>query len=85
MTPEHDNFPHLPRIESEALHRLADVSGVLVVTLLLSSATAGQQRQAAHEFMERECQLPRILMERRRQDRHVYLLRDRSRTATLNR
>lgn len=47
------NFPHLTRIEWEALHRLTDVSGDFAVTSLLSSATAEQQRQAAQEFIER--------------------------------
>lgn len=54
VTLDHTSFPHLTRVEWEALHRLAAVSGEFVVTSLLSSATADQQRQAAQEFMERE-------------------------------
>lgn len=51
---EHENFPHLTRIEWEALHRLAAVTGESVVATLLSSATSDAQRLAAQEFMERE-------------------------------
>ncbi|KAI9996361.1 hypothetical protein PInf_013787 [Phytophthora infestans] len=51
---EHAAFPHLTRVEWEALHRLVAVSGDAVVASLLSSATPDQQRLAAHEFMERE-------------------------------
>ncbi|OWZ08574.1 polyprotein, partial [Phytophthora megakarya] len=54
MTLGHKAFPHLPRVEWEALHRLAVVSGEAVVTSLLSIASPGQHRQAAQEFMERE-------------------------------
>ncbi|GMF32968.1 unnamed protein product [Phytophthora fragariaefolia] len=54
MTVEHSAFPHLTNIEWQALHRLAAVSGALVVTSLLSSATPDHQRQAIQEFMERE-------------------------------
>ncbi|KAG3079063.1 hypothetical protein PI124_g18773 [Phytophthora idaei] len=54
MTLERAAFPHLTRVDWEALHRLAAVSGVAVVTSLLSLATPDQQRQAAQEFMERE-------------------------------
>uniref|UniRef100_H3H4F2 RNA-directed DNA polymerase n=1 Tax=Phytophthora ramorum TaxID=164328 RepID=H3H4F2_PHYRM len=54
MTLEHAAFPHLTSIEWQALHRLAAVSGETVVTLLLSSATPDQQRQAIQEFMDRE-------------------------------
>ncbi|OWY92646.1 polyprotein [Phytophthora megakarya] len=53
-TLEHANFPHLTRVEWEALHRLAAVSGEFVVASLLSSTTPDQHRQAAQEFMERE-------------------------------
>ncbi|KAI9985378.1 hypothetical protein PInf_004727 [Phytophthora infestans] len=53
-TLEHAAFPHLTRVEWEALHRLAVVSGEAVIASLLSSATSDQQRQAAQEFMERE-------------------------------
>ncbi|KAI9981158.1 hypothetical protein PInf_010776 [Phytophthora infestans] len=51
---EHAAFLHLTRIEWEALHRLAAVSGEAVVTSLLRSATPDEQRVAAQEFMERE-------------------------------
>ncbi|KAJ8566732.1 hypothetical protein ON010_g6389 [Phytophthora cinnamomi] len=54
VTLEHGPFPHLLRIEWEALHRVTDVSGETVVTSLLNSAMPEQQRQAAQEFMERE-------------------------------
>ncbi|KAG3000964.1 hypothetical protein PC121_g19566 [Phytophthora cactorum] len=54
MTLEHAAFPHLTRVEWEALHHLAAVSGEAVVTSLLSSATPDKQRQAAQEFMKRE-------------------------------
>ncbi|KAE8910985.1 hypothetical protein PF005_g24795 [Phytophthora fragariae] len=54
MTLEHAAFPHLTSIEWQALHRLAAVSGEVVVTSLLSSATPDQQRQAIQEFMDRE-------------------------------
>ncbi|KAG2804864.1 hypothetical protein PC129_g19486 [Phytophthora cactorum] len=54
MTLEHAAFPHLTRVDWEALHRLAVVSGVAFVTSLLSSVTPDQQRQAAQGFMERE-------------------------------
>lgn len=47
----HESFPHLTRVEWDALHRLAAVSGEAVVTSLLSSATPDQQHQAAQEFM----------------------------------
>ncbi|KAG3067808.1 hypothetical protein PI125_g23569 [Phytophthora idaei] len=50
----HAAFPHLTRVEWEALHRLAEVSGEAIVTSLLRSATPDQQRLAAQEFMERE-------------------------------
>ncbi|KAE9028583.1 hypothetical protein PR001_g11697 [Phytophthora rubi] len=40
--------------EQRALYRLAAVSGEVVVTSLLSSATPDQQRQAIQEFMDRE-------------------------------
>ncbi|KAG3099240.1 hypothetical protein PI124_g19793 [Phytophthora idaei] len=50
----HAAFPHLTRVEWEALHRLAAVSGEAIVTSLLRSATPNQQRLAAQEFMERE-------------------------------
>ncbi|KAI9997289.1 hypothetical protein PInf_000729 [Phytophthora infestans] len=53
-TLEHAAFPHLTRVEWEALHRLAAVSGEAVIASLLSSATSDHQRQAAQEFMERE-------------------------------
>ncbi|OWZ19530.1 polyprotein [Phytophthora megakarya] len=53
-TLEHANFPHLTRVEWEAFHRLAAVSGEFVVASLLSSTTLDQHRQAAQEFMERE-------------------------------
>ncbi|KAE9026457.1 hypothetical protein PR001_g12190, partial [Phytophthora rubi] len=54
MTLEHAAFPHLTSIEWQALHRLATVSGEVVVTSLLSSATPDQQRQAIQEFMDHE-------------------------------
>ncbi|KAI9981463.1 hypothetical protein PInf_009215 [Phytophthora infestans] len=53
-TLEHAAFPHLTRMEWEALHRLVAVSGDAVVASLLSSATPDQQRLAAQGFMERE-------------------------------
>ncbi|KAI9990214.1 hypothetical protein PInf_021020 [Phytophthora infestans] len=52
--PDHAAFLHLTRIEWEALHRLAAVSGEAVVTSLLRSATPDEQRVAVQEFMERE-------------------------------
>ncbi|KAE8897895.1 hypothetical protein PF005_g8193 [Phytophthora fragariae] len=39
ITLRHTAFPHLTSIEWKALHRLAAVSGEVVVTSLLSSAT----------------------------------------------
>ncbi|KAE9321015.1 hypothetical protein PR003_g17571 [Phytophthora rubi] len=54
MTLEHAAFPHLPSIEWQALHRLAVVSGEVVVTSLLSSATPDQHRLGVQEFMDRE-------------------------------
>ncbi|KAG6610276.1 polyprotein [Phytophthora cinnamomi] len=54
MTLEHAAFPHLSSIKWQALHRLAAVSGEVVVTSLLSSATPDQHRQAIQEFMVRE-------------------------------
>ncbi|KAE8990893.1 hypothetical protein PR001_g21374 [Phytophthora rubi] len=54
MTLEHAAFPHLTSIEWQALHRVAAVSGEVVVTSLLSSATPDQQRLAIQEFMDRE-------------------------------
>ncbi|OWY93285.1 hypothetical protein PHMEG_00037376, partial [Phytophthora megakarya] len=54
MTLGHEAFPHLTRVEWEALHRLAVVSGEAVVTSLLSTASLDQHRLAAQEFMERE-------------------------------
>ncbi|KAE9276736.1 hypothetical protein PF008_g29021 [Phytophthora fragariae] len=54
MTLENAAFRHLTSIEWQALHRLAAVSGEVVVTSLLSSATPDQQRQAIHKFMDRE-------------------------------
>ncbi|GMF59264.1 unnamed protein product [Phytophthora fragariaefolia] len=54
MTLEHSAFPHLTSIEWQALHRLAVVSGEVVVTSLLSSATPDQHRRAIQEFMIRE-------------------------------
>ncbi|KAE9307222.1 hypothetical protein PR003_g21053, partial [Phytophthora rubi] len=54
MTLEHAAFPHLTSIEWQALHRLAAVSGEVVVTSLLSSATPDQPRQAIQGFMDRE-------------------------------
>ncbi|KAE9216542.1 hypothetical protein PF005_g9017 [Phytophthora fragariae] len=54
MTLEHAAFPHLTSFEWQALHRLAAASGEVVVTVLLSSATPDQQRQAIQEFMDRE-------------------------------
>ncbi|KAG4045534.1 hypothetical protein PC123_g19062 [Phytophthora cactorum] len=51
---DHAAFPHLTRVEWEALHRLAAVSGEVIVTSLLRSATPDQQRLAAQEFMEHE-------------------------------
>ncbi|KAE8968865.1 hypothetical protein PR001_g27402 [Phytophthora rubi] len=46
MTLKHAAFPHLTSIEWQALHRLAAVSGEVVVASLLSSAIADQQRKA---------------------------------------
>ncbi|KAE9357321.1 hypothetical protein PF008_g3212 [Phytophthora fragariae] len=79
MTLEHTAFPHLTTVDMQALHCLAAVSGEFVVTLLLSSATPDQQRQAIQEFMEREVaeakrRVP-LLMEQRREDGDVDLLR----------
>ncbi|KAE9352349.1 hypothetical protein PF008_g5503 [Phytophthora fragariae] len=54
MTLEHATFPYLTSFKWQALHRLAAVSGEVVVTSLLSSATPDQQRQAIQEFMDRE-------------------------------
>ncbi|KAE8997943.1 hypothetical protein PR002_g18892 [Phytophthora rubi] len=54
MTLKHAAFPHLTSIEWQALHRLAAVSGEIVVTSLLSSVTPDQQRLAIQEFMDRE-------------------------------
>ncbi|KAE9004557.1 hypothetical protein PF011_g12391 [Phytophthora fragariae] len=54
MTLGHAAFPHLTSIEWQALNRLAAVSGEVVVTSLLSSATPDQQRLAIQEFMDRE-------------------------------
>ncbi|KAE9006276.1 hypothetical protein PR002_g16525 [Phytophthora rubi] len=54
MTLEHAAFPHLTSIEWQALHRLAAVSGEVVVMSLLSSATPDQQRLAIQEFLDRE-------------------------------
>ncbi|KAG3097316.1 hypothetical protein PI125_g15740 [Phytophthora idaei] len=51
---DHTAFPHLTRVEWEALHRLAAVSGEAIVTSLLRLATPEQQRLAAQEFVERE-------------------------------
>ncbi|KAI9983359.1 hypothetical protein PInf_007379 [Phytophthora infestans] len=51
---DHAAILHLARIEWEALHRLAAVSGEAVVTSLLRSATPDELRVAAQEFMERE-------------------------------
>src|SRR5688572_19036856 len=53
-TLEHADLLHLTRIEWDALHRLAAVSGELLVTALLSAATPEQHRLAVHEFMEHE-------------------------------
>ncbi|OWZ07930.1 polyprotein [Phytophthora megakarya] len=54
MTVGHEAFPYLTRVEWEALHRPAAVSGEAVVTSLWSTASPDQHRQAAQEFMERE-------------------------------
>ncbi|KAE8897177.1 hypothetical protein PF010_g11944 [Phytophthora fragariae] len=54
MALEHAAFPHLTSIEWQALHRLAAVSGEVVDTSMLSSATPDQQRQSIQEFMDRE-------------------------------
>ncbi|CAI5719536.1 unnamed protein product [Peronospora destructor] len=51
---DHDAFPYLTSIEWKALHRLAAVSGQVVVTSLLSTATPKLQRLAIHKFMSRE-------------------------------
>ena len=40
----HEAFPHFTRIEWEALHRLAAVSGEIVVMTLLSAAFPEQER-----------------------------------------
>ncbi|KAE9338085.1 hypothetical protein PF008_g12222 [Phytophthora fragariae] len=53
MTLEHATFLHLTSIKWQALYRLAVVSGEVVVTSLLSSATSDQQRLAIQEFMDR--------------------------------
>ncbi|POM67046.1 Polyprotein [Phytophthora palmivora] len=54
MTLEHAALPHLTSIDWKALHRRAEVSGEVVVTSLLSSATPGQHRQAIQQSMVRE-------------------------------
>ncbi|OWZ13198.1 polyprotein [Phytophthora megakarya] len=54
MTLSHEAFPHLTRVEWEALHRLAVVSEEAVMTSLLGTASPDQHRQAAQEFMERQ-------------------------------
>ncbi|KAG6621298.1 polyprotein [Phytophthora cinnamomi] len=54
MMLERSAFPNLPPIEWQALHRLAAVSGEVVVTSLLSSATPDQHHQAIQAFMVRE-------------------------------
>ncbi|OWZ16714.1 polyprotein, partial [Phytophthora megakarya] len=54
MTLGHEAFPHRTRVEWEAHHRLAAVSGEAVVTSLLKTASPDQHRQAAQKFMERE-------------------------------
>ncbi|OWZ00596.1 polyprotein [Phytophthora megakarya] len=58
MTLDHDTFPHLTRIEWKALHPLAAIYGVFVVTSLLRSAALNQWRQVAQEFIERELAEP---------------------------
>ncbi|ETN01340.1 hypothetical protein PPTG_17451 [Phytophthora nicotianae INRA-310] len=50
VTLEHENFPHLTRIEREALHRLAVTSVESVVMFAADFSDSG----AAQEFMERE-------------------------------
>ncbi|KAG3166185.1 hypothetical protein PC116_g14905 [Phytophthora cactorum] len=44
---KHTAFPHLTRVEREALHRRAAASGEAVVLSRLGSATPYQQRLAA--------------------------------------
>ncbi|CAI5713737.1 unnamed protein product [Peronospora destructor] len=51
---DHDAFPYLTSIEWEALHRLAAVSGEVVVTSLLSTATPELQSLAIRVFMSLE-------------------------------
>ena len=51
---EHADFPHPTTVEWQALHRLAAVSGEIVVTSLLSTETPDQQRAAIQDYMVRE-------------------------------
>ena len=51
---EHADFPHLTSVEWQALHRLAAVSGEIIVTSLLSTVTPDQQRVAIQDYMVRE-------------------------------
>ena len=51
---EHADFPHLITVEWQALHRLAAVSGEIVVTSLLSTATPDQHHAAIQDYMVRE-------------------------------
>ena len=49
-----EDFPHLTSIEWEALHRMATMSGMSVVTTLLRTGSPDDHRLAAHQFLERE-------------------------------
>ena len=51
---QHADFPHLTSVEWQALHRLAAVSGELIVTSLLSTATPKQHRAVIQDYMVRE-------------------------------
>ncbi|KAE8914887.1 hypothetical protein PF005_g27293 [Phytophthora fragariae] len=66
MTLEHAAFPHMASIEWQALHRLAAVSGEVVVTSLLSSRRPTNSAYpsksswiASSPKQSGECQLPR--------------------------
>ncbi|KAE9020902.1 hypothetical protein PR003_g12929 [Phytophthora rubi] len=66
MTLEHPTFPHLTSIEWQALHRLAAVSGEVVVTSLLSQRRPINSAKppksswiASSPKQSGECQLPR--------------------------
>ena len=54
MSPEHADFRRLTWVEWQALLSLATVSGEIIVTSLLSTATPDQQRAAIQDYMVRE-------------------------------